>query len=479
MSRGDGSIKSVGSGIHAPKQIVSAAEKLANAHGCEVVLTQERSGYHLYLPCPDCLHTHGRRELEDPKYSINLSVVTGLGEESKTRFIPHEMQDRDAKVEWRSSICMRTRMDEKPHRYSFTDLNDMSSVTSRHPDILTKAKVRGNVSTKEREEHWEADPVTGVMCPPRPGETVALSKLPANHPAIIYLKDRKFDPVALEDQFNCEFCTKEYTEKENGIFYRKFPGGWKDTPQHRIIFKSMLDGTPMTWQGRLIERISGDGLSKYMLHPYAGGGPYNLTDTSKVRRIVESTCPGAEVQICGWPGNYWGYAWSHTHTRSNTKSSWIPVSPFNELRNGKPRFTPSKYRTAKYSTREMMGWDAAERRADNDPEQIPWALLCEGPLDAGRAGPGGIALIGPSITPANAAKLAARFKFIISAFDTDRVGTAATKKISEQLFSANHTNVLQTVLQLPINQGKDLGAMPQAQFDELLAKIIKNIKRSD
>jgi hypothetical protein len=49
------------------------ADKIARQQNCKVTLSKETSGYHLYLPCPACLHTHKKDELRDPKYAINLS----------------------------------------------------------------------------------------------------------------------------------------------------------------------------------------------------------------------------------------------------------------------------------------------------------------------------------------------------------------------------------------------------------------------
>ena len=94
-------------------------------------------------------------------------------------------------------------------------------------------------------------------------------------------------------------------------------------------------------------------------------------------------------------GGYWACGWSHTGTRSNPKAKWVPVPPFDEEKDGQLKFKPSKYRTAKYSSRQMMGWDAAVKRAEEDTADITWVVLCEGPLDAARCGPGGVARANP------------------------------------------------------------------------------------
>lgn len=459
----ENSIHTTADAGNAPNEIKEFAERMAAAQGCRVVLASEASGYHLYLPCPDCLDTHGSRELQDPKYAINVSKYLGIGDGYRGLTIAAESLDptvmeasfqvsetRDRK----SGICMRTRQSKNPHRFSVRELLGMTTITHRHPDIHTAAEVFGQAGSADRESHWEADPATGVMCPPPPGEVVPITSLPPEHPAAQYLTNRGYDLQRLWQQFRCSFCTEEYPEGKNDIYYRKMPGGWRDTPQHRVIFYSLVDGVPMTWQARYPERISSDGLNRFMLHPY---------DTTR------SVTPGGDRTFC----------WSHTHTRANPQTSWIPVPPFDEtMEDGTLRFQPSKYRTAKYSQREMMGWDAAIERADADPDMLRWVVLCEGPLDAARVGPGGVALIGSSISPVNATKVAANFSVVFTAFDNDLAGTAATEKIGRMILGGSQRNlVTQLVVPLPVEGGKDIGDMSQEAFNALLQKSIRRAQR--
>ena len=232
------------------------------------------------------------------------------------------------------------------------------------------------------------------------------------------------------------------------------PGFWKDTPQNRIVFYSMVNGAPITWQARYPEKIIGN--DKYMLHPYAKGN----------------------VSIHGFAAPH-GFLWSHTHTRAGLGAAWMPVSPYDEVdSDGTLRFQPSKYRTAKYSDREMMGWDAAVARANNDPDTVKWCVLCEGPLDAARVGPGGIALIGSSISPAAAAKVAKTFNVVFTAFDEDRAGKGATEKVSKMLWDTQSRNPsLYAVQPMAVTGGKDIGDMTQQSFDALLARTIKKTMR--
>jgi hypothetical protein len=442
-------------GGNAPDEVRRFVDKMSKAHDCKMLVARETNGYHLYIPCPECLHTHGRREVADPKYSINVSMYLGLGDSFSNlkpqgpAFDPVAMEQamssnrtRDEK----SSICMRTRQSKNPHRYKVSDLLCMTTVHQRHPDIMTKADIVGQAGSAERESHWELDAESGQMVPPPPGEVVPITELSEAHPAVEYLLGRGYNLQKLWEQFRCSFCIEEYPEGQNGVYYRKMPGGWKDTPQHRIIFYSLVKGVPLTWQARYPETTSDNQLNKFVLHPY---------------RTEEGT------------------QWSHVATRANPQSSWIPVAPFDETnQEGTLRFQPSKYRTAKYSSRQMMGWDAALKRAEEDSDPMKWVVLCEGPLDAARVGPGGVALIGSSISPDNADKVASSFHIVFTAFDEDKAGKGATEKVGRMLMGSKcRAPIVQLVIPLPIPSGKDIGEMTQEAFDAMLKNAIKRSKR--
>lgn len=480
-------IKTNDSAANAPDSIRRWSRQFAEAHDCPVTLSREASGYHLYLPCPECLHTHGRKELDDPKYSINLSMLAGLGDEfrdtTNNSFMPADIADRDGlaqRKENASSICMRTRSARHPHRFPIDVLLNMSTVTERHPDILTQAAIHGGPGSAAKEENWEEDSESGKVCPPPAGEIVPFTSLPDNHPAMVYLVDRGYDPERLAEQFRLGFCTREYPYGQKKIFYRTMPGGWRDSPQHRVIFHSLIDGAPMTWQARVIERVSEDELDRFMLHPYAGGF-YPGKDTLKILRAFKAEGHTGTPDMTWDAGRegYWVFMWSHTHTRSNPKASWMPVAPFDAMQeNGTLRFKPSKYRTAKYSNRQMMGWDAAIARAAADPSTISWAVLCEGPLDAARVGPGGIAIIGSSLSPENADKLAANFHLIFTAFDADTAGKDATGKVIKKLVSTSlRAPILVAASPIPIPAGKDLGDLPSEEWQRILSSALRQSKR--
>ena len=436
---------------YVPKEISGMADKIARQQNCKVTLSKETSGYHLYLPCPACLHTHKKDELRDPKYAINLSKYFGIGDEFRhlnhqesQAFSPVTMAHNDAvsdETNLKTGICMRTWQSPDPHRFPVDVLLAMDTITSRHPDIHTSYRVINGADGEERESHWEPDHLTGQLCPPPAGDITPILDLAPDHPARWYLETyRKFDLQRLTDMFRCGFCTTEFPEGRHRIWYRKFPGGWKDTPSHRVIFHSLHNGTPLTWQGRYPEYVSKDGLNKYGLHPYR-------------------------------------LEWTHLATRATAVQAWMPMPPFDEVdEDGQIKFDPSKYKTAKHSGRELMGWDAAIAQANQD--EIRWCVLTEGPLDTARLGPGGLCIMGKSLSQENAAKVASNFHLVLTAFDNDRSGREATEKISAQLFGSKaRDSTVCFVGGMVIPEGKDLGEMNQDLADRLLQDTIRKAKR--
>ena len=480
------------SAAHAPEEVRKWAQRITEVQGCPTVLAREVSGYHLYIPCPLCLEDHGRRELDDPKYAINLSVLAGLGDYRDTTegqaWRPGMFEEREElrkKQEFGAGICMRTRSSRKPHIIPLEKLLNMGTVTQRFPDIETRADVRGGAGTDDIKAMWEEDPVSGQMAPPPAGELVALDTLPVEHPAVQYLLRRNYKIDAIMQQFSAAYCTKEYPYGEKQIFYRKMPGGWKDSPQHRVVFKSMVDGVPLSWQARVIEKESEDGLNRYMLHPY-GGGFFSGFDTLKIMRAHKAAFKsGGEGDIRQLVrdanrGGYWLHVWSHTHTRANPKAAWQPMSPYDEMKDGALKFRPSKYRTAKYSQRQLMGWDAAIERADkDDTKELRWAVLCEGPLDGARIGPGGLPVTGSSISMENAAKVVKHFHLVFLAFDDDTAGREATEKIGKLLQSPLHKEqIMLALVKLELPAGRDPGDLSPDEYQRIFQRAFTRVKRS-
>lgn len=125
---------------------------------------------------------------------------------------------------------------------------------------------------------------------------------------------------------------------------------------------------------------------------------------------------------------------------------------------------------------------AAARQRDAASEILNDAVaayLTEGPLDTARIGPGGIVLMGKSISQENAIKVAANFHLVISAFDNDKSGQEATDKISASLLNNKAgASILKHVEPLVISTGKDLGELDQTVANDILLATLKRAMRS-
>ena len=125
-----------------------------------------------------------------------------------------------------------------------------------------------------------------------------------------------------------------------------------------------------------------------------------------------------------------------------------------------------------------MGWDGAIKRANEDSNPIRWCILTEGPLDGARIGPGGLIIMGKSLSHENAAKIASNFHLVLTAFDNDRYGREATEKISAVLHGSKCRNPIITLVdRIEIPEGKDLGEMAQAAADQLRDNAIRRAQR--
>jgi hypothetical protein len=156
---------------YVPKEINDIADRIARLHNCKVTLSKEKSGYHLYMPWPACLHTHGKSELRDPKYAINLSKYFGIGDQFRhvsdrhsKDFSPLDLdynQSVNDERNFKTGVCMRTWQSASPQRFPVEDLLVMDSITTRHPDIHTSYLLINQTDSEERESHWLMNPVSG------------------------------------------------------------------------------------------------------------------------------------------------------------------------------------------------------------------------------------------------------------------------------------------------------------------------------
>ena len=248
------------------------------------------------------------------------------------------------------------------------------------------------------------------------------------------------DLQRLEKQFACGYCTFELPERrfeENGVpkkFYAVLPGGWKDTPQGRIIFHCLVKGSVVAWQGRVLEKIVDDRLHLFW-HPYA-----QVWDVVKLRI-----------------GNRWEL-----------------VPPFDtkppyDWKN--PEWNPSKYKTAKDAARNQMvgGLDAALAwNATNRPKGKYIAVVCEGPLDAARCGPPALFLAGKFISEPQVKLICQHFQEVVWVGDTDEVGRKASVRVRAEL--GPKLKLHEAFLP---EGAKDLGELSDNQAQELLGPYLK------
>jgi hypothetical protein len=249
------------------------------------------------------------------------------------------------------------------------------------------------------------------MIPDVPGVTVPLASLPAAHPALLYLEQRGYDVRSLVDQMGAEFCTQEAPEDAaKGRFYRRFSGGFRDSPQNRIIFYADIHGVRRGWQARYIEHTEGG--TKYILHPYSN-----------------AWVPVAEQHL----------------------GKWKNIAPYEDL-------DLSKYKTAFGAKRNeiVMGLDAAIKWNQRiRPGQPAVCTLSEGPLDAGRIGAPGLACLGKSLSSNQSRLIADHFKKVVVLADNDAAGTELKDKIVAEL---SRYGTAYAIVDVP-KEFKDVGDM--------------------
>ncbi len=89
-----------------------------------------------------------------------------------------------------------------------------------------------------------------------PGAMISLPNLPADHPAIMYLRSRGFDPHILAERYGIQWCE------------RAKPGFRQ--AEHRIIIPVFKDGVMVGWQGRWPGELDWKktGILKYYTSPH-------------------------------------------------------------------------------------------------------------------------------------------------------------------------------------------------------------------
>lgn len=407
-----------------PKVIVRLAEKLAAKHGT-VTIASEASGIHIHLADPEELIVSGPKELQSRHLAINAEKYFGIGRYDVDEFPTRENKELYAKYrsidkEVPCAVSMKT-----GKVFSVEDLLVMPDLKSR--SHLFQGVAPGRVIVGANKRLLVRDEF-GNMVPEWVEKAVPLTQLPSNHPAITYLVNRGFDPARLEQQFEACYCTKEKPEsRAEGRYYSRLPGGMKNTPQGRIIFSVRMDGVRWGYQSRYIDIWAGDCL----------------------------------------------LFWSHREQWELIKRR-LPDGSFKEKYPADSRFpkgfAPHKYINATGSERNklLMGFDAAVASQADKPFNARYCILVEGPLDAGKIGPPGIALLGKSMSEFQAAAIRKKFSKVFTMMDNDAAGKQCLSKIQTQLRDLDITDI-----KVP-DKVKDVGDLSYEEVQAIIRPYIEN-----
>jgi len=356
-----------------PREVMLLARSLARIHG-EVVVRNEAHGLHLYMASPTALERDGLREIQSRHLTVNADRYLGRGQ-WQNRVGTY---DRD-----RSAVCHKYGT-----KFSVSDLQQFPPLEQRGVQDVKRAVLNNAVDR----EKYLIDDGLGHRIPNHPGTVIPVMELPSDHPAIGYIRSRGYDPAVLAYQFRCGFCQTETPENADiKLFYKKLPGGFKDTPQGRLVFHVDVHGVQEGWQARILEKTEGN--HKYHWHPYA-------------------------------------WRWVLTHVLDG--NNWVLLP---EYQNCPYIWKPSKYRSANamQRSRVVMGYDAAVSWNKRYFPGSPFCILVEGPLDAGRFGPPACAFLGKYLNEGQGDLIAKAFRRVIYLTDNDTAGRESEASILRSL----------------------------------------------
>ena len=262
----------------------------------------------------------------------------------------------------------------------------------RHRFITWEARV-AEIGKPELEKGVEEGSATdcliddgcGNIIPDHPGEVVPLTELKADHPVVMQLKKRGYIISDLCNQFRASFCINEApTDWKKGREYRKVNGDFLDTPQNRIVFYADMNGVQRGWQALAVDCVLGN--LRYYLHPYTA-------------------------------------QWIPKEHRKGDQ--WEPLPH-------ETTFNVSRWLTGPGVRRDelLMGFDAAIRwNATNRPGRPRVALVARTPLEAGRFGAFGMALITRYFSRTQFELLSTNFGALLYAGQNDELSYAFGKDL--------------------------------------------------
>jgi hypothetical protein len=384
------------------------AVQLSAIHG-HVHLARERSGVHLYCCCPDCLEKFGKSELSKRHLAINLDKF--LAGEFTTLQGGTSGESKSADL---CACCMKT---GKP--FSMSELMSMQPLEKRGiPNVESKV-IEMEPSLEDCEAYY------GHIVPKLPGECVPVPALSHNHPAVKYLSQRGYDLKTLWHMFHIEWCTEERHDRE----YAPLKGGFKATPQNRIIFYIYQDGIRCSWQARILQKDEGD--QRYYFHPY-------------LARYVA-------MQQRKSSGDGW-------------EELYPPFEKKLDLR--KYLFPPGTKRS-----NMLAGFDAAVMFNKGRDKRRRYLVINEGPLSAGKLGPPGVAALGKFFSDAQG-EIARRYPIVLYAKENDTAGNEGANRFLKVM--SRYPDVTAHVIELP-QDVKDLGDCSTERAQEIVQKELESI----
>ena len=374
---------------------------------------REARGVHAYFACPECLKTDGVVELQSKHLAINLDrcLVRGLRWRCKAGTFNAD----------RSASCMK-----RGHSFGVLELTEMAPLSER----CSWAPGAIITPTTIREVHL-VDDGRGNMIPEHPGKVIPLPLLPDDHPAIEYVKSRGFTSRGLFSQFRASYCLEEKIEDEIAErYYKRFSGGFKATPQGRLIFYLDELGVQRGWQGRVLEKV--DGNRKLWWHPYDG-------------------------------------CWTVVAEREGEAQPWKLKEKY-DTGDHKSLLKFPKYQIGSGTRKSLyfLGFDSCLKwHRENGRERKRVAILCEGALDAARLGMPAMCVMGKNLSPDQIRLLQKNFHTVVWVGDNDVIGKQATEKVKRLIPSALDFHTVDVP-----GDFKDLGEMPEAEAKSLIEKFL-------
>ena len=386
---------------------MNLAKALARRHGYTTI-AREENGLHLQMASPIGLEEDGSVELLKRHLYLNADKYFGMG---KWRNIFGTYDNDLVANDIKRGVALK--------------VSDLLSMTPLEDRGFRRPAYRDEVTVKADKVKFLRPDGNGNMIPDDPGNVIPVNMLPDDHTAVRYLTDRGFDPSLMVKFCSMDYCFQEKPEdRVLGRFYGRTAGGFKKTPQCRLIFYCFINGVRVGWQARVLDQTTEEG--KFYFHPYQK-------------------------------------QWVQTHVM--IAGELVPLPGYE-----KENFDPGKYVNGLGCTRNamMIGLDnAIEWNRQNSSGGNKTVILTEGPLDAARFSNGpAVALLGKYLSDTQASHINRNFDRVLYAMDNDEAGASSLGAIMRKLSDKE-------LVHMPIPKPfKDPGEMPQDAADELLSKYL-------